>query len=226
MDFSTCPAIGKRFEREEDVVLLPTNVDSTNHVIEHVSSRATEGNGFRNVVAGCRACNNKERFSVEDFLRSLIEMASALTSLRIGVGSNVFAQENSGRSSAPRKGISSSQVCVSVVWCLGPPSWSPCWPVNGELIDAADEAVDVDMGTKGLGSLVAGPSSTRNPSTRGCPQDEDVLGTSSGPRLSPTSFGRALVDDVASSTALLSTKSAAQLDALPATATSRLHIFS
>lgn len=43
-----------------------------NYVIEHVVSRPAGGNSYRNVVAGCRQCNNrKDSSSAEDWLRTL-----------------------------------------------------------------------------------------------------------------------------------------------------------
>ena len=43
-----------------------------NHVIEHVVSRPSGNNGYRNVVAACRTCNNRKSSSdAEDHLRLL-----------------------------------------------------------------------------------------------------------------------------------------------------------
>jgi hypothetical protein len=43
-----------------------------NHVIEHVVSRPAGSNGYRNVVAACRECNNRKgSSSAEDWLRTL-----------------------------------------------------------------------------------------------------------------------------------------------------------
>lgn len=43
-----------------------------NYVIEHVVSRPVGDNGYRNVVAACRQCNNRKGSStVEDWLRTL-----------------------------------------------------------------------------------------------------------------------------------------------------------
>jgi 5-methylcytosine-specific restriction endonuclease McrA len=48
------------------------SIDSDNHVIEHVISRPTGSNGYRNVVAACRQCNNRKgSMSAEDWLRTL-----------------------------------------------------------------------------------------------------------------------------------------------------------
>ena len=45
---------------------------SENHVIEHVVSRPLGNNGYRNVVAACRECNNRKNSSTaEDWLRTL-----------------------------------------------------------------------------------------------------------------------------------------------------------
>lgn len=50
-----------------------TALDDRNYVIEHVTSRPTGDNGYRNVVAACRACNNsKGSGSAEDHLRGLL----------------------------------------------------------------------------------------------------------------------------------------------------------
>jgi hypothetical protein len=43
-----------------------------NHVIEHVVSRPAGDNGYRNLVAACRECNNRKNdSSAEDYLRTL-----------------------------------------------------------------------------------------------------------------------------------------------------------
>ena len=43
-----------------------------NYVIEHVLSRPVGDNGYRNVVASCRHCNNRKGSSVaDDWLRTL-----------------------------------------------------------------------------------------------------------------------------------------------------------
>ncbi|MEW6441156.1 MAG: HNH endonuclease [bacterium] len=43
-----------------------------NYVIEHVVSRPLGGNGYRNVVAACRGCNNRKGSSTaEEWLRTL-----------------------------------------------------------------------------------------------------------------------------------------------------------
>jgi 5-methylcytosine-specific restriction endonuclease McrA len=48
------------------------SIESDNHVIEHVVSRPTGSNGYRNVVAACRQCNNRKgSMSAEDWLRTL-----------------------------------------------------------------------------------------------------------------------------------------------------------
>jgi hypothetical protein len=71
-------------------------LSTENYVIEHVSPRATSGNGYRNVVAGCRSCNNRKNdLTVEEFLRNLYreellsseefaDRTSALERLRAG----------------------------------------------------------------------------------------------------------------------------------------------
>jgi hypothetical protein len=48
------------------------SIDPTNFVIDHVQERRNGGNGYRNVVAACRSCNNKKnKRSAEDHLRNL-----------------------------------------------------------------------------------------------------------------------------------------------------------
>ncbi len=48
------------------------SVDSSNYVIEHVTSRPDGNNSYRNVVAACRNCNNRKgSATAEDYLRSL-----------------------------------------------------------------------------------------------------------------------------------------------------------
>ncbi len=48
------------------------DLNSENHVIEHVVSRPNGSNSYRNVVASCRQCNNrKSAETAEDFLRTL-----------------------------------------------------------------------------------------------------------------------------------------------------------
>jgi hypothetical protein len=47
-------------------------ITAENYVIEHVVSRPEGGNGYRNVVAACRECNNRKNdSSAEDYLRGL-----------------------------------------------------------------------------------------------------------------------------------------------------------
>jgi hypothetical protein len=47
-------------------------IDETNFVVEHVVSRPEGTDGYRNVVAACRQCNNRKGSSTaEDFLRTL-----------------------------------------------------------------------------------------------------------------------------------------------------------
>ena len=47
-------------------------IDKSNYVIEHIISRPAGGNGYRNLVAACKNCNDKKGdISAEDFLRSL-----------------------------------------------------------------------------------------------------------------------------------------------------------
>jgi hypothetical protein len=47
-------------------------LNGNNYVIEHVVSRPTGGNTYRNVVAACRQCNNRKGSAdVEDWLRTL-----------------------------------------------------------------------------------------------------------------------------------------------------------
>ncbi len=47
-------------------------LDNENYVIEHVVSRPTGSNNYRNVVAACRQCNNRKGSTdVEDWLRTL-----------------------------------------------------------------------------------------------------------------------------------------------------------
>ncbi len=47
-------------------------VDSSNYVIEHVTSRPDGDNNYRNVVAACRNCNNRKgQTPPDDFLRGL-----------------------------------------------------------------------------------------------------------------------------------------------------------
>ncbi len=47
-------------------------LSASNHVIEHVMSRPTGTNGYRNVVAACLSCNNRKgEMPAEEFLRTL-----------------------------------------------------------------------------------------------------------------------------------------------------------
>lgn len=48
------------------------SIDANNYVIEHAVARPNGGNGYRNVVAACRQCNNRKGSTpAEDFLRTL-----------------------------------------------------------------------------------------------------------------------------------------------------------
>jgi hypothetical protein len=47
-------------------------VNKSNYVIEHVTSRPEGNNGYRNVVAACRQCNNRKNdIPADEFLRGL-----------------------------------------------------------------------------------------------------------------------------------------------------------
>ena len=47
-------------------------IDESNYVIEHVVSRPTGSNGYRNVVAACRGCNNRKNDTpVDEYLRRI-----------------------------------------------------------------------------------------------------------------------------------------------------------
>ena len=48
------------------------DLNENNYVIEHITSRPDGNNGYRNVVAACRECNNRKGDTpVEDFVREL-----------------------------------------------------------------------------------------------------------------------------------------------------------
>jgi 5-methylcytosine-specific restriction endonuclease McrA len=48
------------------------DIDESSFVAEHVISRPAGSNGFRNVVAACRQCNNRKKsVPAEDYLRTL-----------------------------------------------------------------------------------------------------------------------------------------------------------
>ncbi|MEX2167789.1 MAG: HNH endonuclease signature motif containing protein [Pirellulales bacterium] len=48
------------------------SLNAENYVIEHVVSRPLGNNGYRNVVAACRNCNNRKgKTTADDFLRTL-----------------------------------------------------------------------------------------------------------------------------------------------------------
>jgi hypothetical protein len=78
MDFFTV-------EENRELILVRENhkcfyclqaLSSDNYVIEHVMSRPDGNNGYRNVVAACRHCNNRKNDSdAEDFLRVLYREA-------------------------------------------------------------------------------------------------------------------------------------------------------
>jgi Fe2+ or Zn2+ uptake regulation protein len=74
MDFFEIPANRILIlEREEHHCFYCLHaLTAENHVIEHVVSRPTGDNGYRNVVAACRECNNRKNDTgVEDYLRVL-----------------------------------------------------------------------------------------------------------------------------------------------------------
>lgn len=60
-------------EREENrCFYCLRQINPENYVIEHVISRPKGNNGYRNVVAACRSCNNrKDSGSAEEYLRLL-----------------------------------------------------------------------------------------------------------------------------------------------------------
>jgi hypothetical protein len=88
---------GRILRREESrCFYCLRKLDSESYVIEHVTSRPTGDNGYRNVVAACRSCNNRKgAATAESHLRALLrdgmlsdaEFASrlgALADLRTG----------------------------------------------------------------------------------------------------------------------------------------------
>jgi len=64
-------------EREEHHCFYCLRALTTeSYVIEHVVSRPTGNNGYRNVVAACRECNNRKKDSAaEDYVRALYREA-------------------------------------------------------------------------------------------------------------------------------------------------------
>lgn len=73
-DFFTVEANRRRIlEREgRQCFYCLRELTAENYVIEHVVSRPAGGNSYRNVVAGCRQCNNrKDSSAAEDWLRTL-----------------------------------------------------------------------------------------------------------------------------------------------------------
>lgn len=74
IDFFNVPANRKLIlERENHRCFYCfCSLNKDNYVIEHIKSRPDGDNGYRNVVAACRQCNNRKNdSSVEDFLRVL-----------------------------------------------------------------------------------------------------------------------------------------------------------
>jgi hypothetical protein len=74
MDFFAVPENRTMIlEREEHSCFYCLRVlTAESYVIEHVVSRPTGDNGYRNVVAACRECNNRKNDSTaEDYLRAL-----------------------------------------------------------------------------------------------------------------------------------------------------------
>ncbi len=74
MDFFTVAENRKLIlEREgQRCFYCHVNLNSENHVIEHVVSRPVGNNSYLNLVASCRQCNNrKSAETAEDFLRTL-----------------------------------------------------------------------------------------------------------------------------------------------------------
>jgi len=73
-DFFTDAANRARILEREDhrCFYCLRQLTGDNHVIEHTVSRPVGDNGYRNVVASCRECNNrKDASSAEDWLRTL-----------------------------------------------------------------------------------------------------------------------------------------------------------
>jgi hypothetical protein len=71
-------------------------LNKNNYVIEHVVSRPTGDNSYRNCVAACRECNNKKNDTpVEDFLR-LLYRGSVLTALDLEERLNKLSQLRAG----------------------------------------------------------------------------------------------------------------------------------
>ena len=74
MDFFEVPENRLRILQREDHACFYClrKLTKSNYVIEHVTSRPEGNNSYRNVVAGCRECNDRKgNTSAEDFLRDL-----------------------------------------------------------------------------------------------------------------------------------------------------------
>lgn len=73
MDFFEIPNRALILEREQHHCFYCLRaLTAESYVIEHVVSRPAGGNGYRNVVAACRECNNRKNdSSAEDYLRRL-----------------------------------------------------------------------------------------------------------------------------------------------------------
>jgi DNA-binding transcriptional ArsR family regulator len=73
------------------------SLDERSFVIEHVRPREEAGNGFQNVVAACRDCNNKKgRQAAEEYLRQLYRMG-LVTQLEFEDRSTLLADLLAGR---------------------------------------------------------------------------------------------------------------------------------
>jgi hypothetical protein len=74
MDFFAIPQNRALILRREDsrCFYCLRTLTPANHVIEHVQSRPSGTNGYRNVVAACLACNNRKGDTLaDDFLRQI-----------------------------------------------------------------------------------------------------------------------------------------------------------
>lgn len=74
VDFFDVPEHREAILRREDhrCFYCLRRIDASSYVIEHVVSRPVGDNGYRNIVAACRQCNNRKgAIAVEEFLRIL-----------------------------------------------------------------------------------------------------------------------------------------------------------
>jgi HNH endonuclease len=78
-------------------------IDSSTFVIEHVENRRTGGNGYRNVVAACRSCNNRKNDSTAAELLRQLYRSALLSEEEFAARTAALQELSDGQLKPPRR---------------------------------------------------------------------------------------------------------------------------